>query len=162
LPSLFQILLKDEMTTLDKILVSIDRGPFGGLVRALIGFFFLPAWSLFDEDVDGDWTLVIAFVTLLISMRVIPALLRKVLPLSTQAKAVLAERRRIAKRYDSFQWQKLFFIGLGLACYTVVWSGSRWSIALASFCVACGGIGIVRWYARASEARAGLVHEQVL
>jgi len=150
------------MTTLDKILVSIDRNPVGGLIRILIGFFFIPAWSLFDEDVDADWTLIISFMVLLLSMRIIPALMRKLLPLSSEVKAVLAERRRLAKRYDSFQWQKLFFIGLGLACYTLVWNRSWWSMALSTFCVLCGGIGVVRWYRQVSKVRTGLVHEHVL
>jgi len=150
------------MTTRDRILVAIDRNPLGGLVRILIGFLFIPAFSLFQEDVDADWTLIINFLTLLVSIRVVTALMRKLLPLSSEAKAVLSERRRLAKRYDSFQWQKLFFIGLGVACYALVWKGSWWSMVLASFCVTCGGIGIVMWYRQASKVRAGLVHEHVL
>ncbi|HEY1265377.1 MAG TPA: hypothetical protein VGF06_17735 [Terriglobales bacterium] len=150
------------MTTFDRILVSVDRNPFGALVRILIGFFFIPAWSLFDEDVDADWTLIIGFISLLVTLRLVPALLRKLLPLSSEVKAVLSERRRIAKRYDSFQWQKLFFLGIGVGCYALTWNGSPWSIALSGVCVACGGIGMVRWYTQVSKVRGSLVHDRVL
>jgi hypothetical protein len=100
---------------------------------------------------------------LLFSIRIAPAAIRKVLPLSHEAKAVWAERRQIAKRYDSFQWQKLFFVGLGLTCYILVSREFLTStIAVSVFCVVFGTIGLLRWQMQLSKVRNSLVNKHVL
>jgi hypothetical protein len=40
--------------------------------------------------------------------------LRKVLPFSAEAKQIWSDRRQVAKLHDSYQWQKLFWVALGL------------------------------------------------
>ncbi|SRR6266568_3482769 len=151
------------MTTLDKVLVSIDRSPLDGVLRALIGFVSIPVLSLLRQDVRSGWTLTIGLISLMLSLRIVPLFMRKLLPLSPEVMAVWSERRQIAKRYDSFQWQKLFYTGIGLACYTLV---SRElltsSIAASGFCVLFGAIGIVRWYTQASKVRNSIVNKYVL
>jgi len=151
------------MTTVDKMLLSIDRNPVGGLVRTLIGFFFIPALSLLRQDVRSGWTLIFGLISLLLCLRIVPALMRKLLPLSSDVKAVWSERRQIAKLYDSFQWQKLLFTGIGLACYSLV---SRElltsSIVVSGFCVLFGGIGVVKWYTQAFKVRDSIVNKYVL
>jgi len=151
------------MTTLDRILISIDRTPLDAVLRALLGFACIPLLSFLRQDVRSVWIVVIGLLLLMFSLRVVPIFLRKLLPLSPEVKAVWAERRQLAKRYDSFQWQKLFFVGLGLAGY-ILFSGESLSstIAVSSFCVLAGAIGLVRWYMQASKVRNGLVNKYVL
>lgn len=151
------------MTTLDRILISIDRTPLDAVLRALLGFACIPLLSFLHQDVRSVWIVVIGLLLLMFSLRVVPIFLRKLLPLSPEVKAVWAERRQLAKRYDSFQWQKLFFVGLGLAGY-ILFSGESLSstIAVSSFCVLAGAIGLVRWYMQASKVRNGLVNKYVL
>ena len=129
------------MTTLDRALISIDRSPLDAVLRALLGFVCIPLLSLLHQDVRSGWILTIGLLLLMLSLRIVPAFVRKLLPLSHDVKAVWSERRQIAKRYDSFQWQKLFFIGLGLAGYMLVSRELLTStIAVSSFCVLFGAI----------------------
>ena len=148
------------MTAVEKILVSIDRTYMGALYRIVIGFLLIPLLSLLELDVRSAWTLSLGLLIVLISLRILPAVIRKLLPLPSTAKAVWFERRQIAKRYDSYQWQKLFFVGIGLAGYILA---SREflvaRIAVSSFCVAFGAVGLARWYAHKSTVRSSLVHE---
>jgi len=99
----------------------------------------------------------------MLSLRIVPVFLRKLLPLSAEVKTIWAERRQLAKRYDSFQWQKLFFIGLGLAGYTL-FSRALFpsTVAVSGFCVLFGAIGLVRWYTQTSRVRSGIVNKYVL
>ena len=151
------------MTTLDRTLISIDRTPFDAVLRAVLGFACIPLLSLLHQDVRSVWVLTIGLLLLMFSIRVVPVFLRKLLPLSSEVKAVWSERRQIAKRYDSFQWQKLFFIGLGLAAYVIVSRELFTStVAVSSFCVLAGAIGLVRWYTQWSKVRSSLVNKYVL
>jgi len=151
------------MTTLDKALISIDRTPFDFVLRALLGFACIPLLAWLHQDVRSVWILTVGLLLLLLSLRIVPVFLRKLLPLSSEAKAVWAERRQLAKRYDSFQWQKMFFVGLGLGGYTL-FSGElfRSAIAVSSFCILAGAIGLVRWYLQVPKVRNGLVNKYVL
>ena len=115
------------------------------------------------QDVRSVWILTVGLLLLLFSLRIVPVFLRKLLPLSHEVQTVWAERRQVAKRFDSFQWQKLFFIGLGLAGYIFVSRELLTStIAVSSFCVLAGAIGLVRWYMQASKVRSSLVNKYVL
>jgi len=115
------------------------------------------------QDVRSVWTLAIGLLLLMFSLRVMPVFARKLLPLSPEVKAVWGERRQLAKRYDSFQWQKLFFIGLGLACYMLISRELLTSvIAVSSISVLFGAIGLVRWYRQVSKVRSSIVHEGTL
>ena len=151
------------MTTFDKTLISIDRSPFDAVLRALLGFVCIPLLSLLHQDVSSGWILAIGLLLLMFSLRIVPVFVRKLLPLSPEVKAVWAERRNIAKRYDSFQWQKLFFIGIGLACYMLI-SGELFTstIAVPSFCVLFGAIGLVRWCTQAAKAQCTTLNKFVL
>src|SRR5215471_7602470 len=151
------------MTTLDRALISIDRTPFDAVIRVLLGFACIPLLSFLHQDVRSGWILTIGLLLLMLSLRIVPVFLRKLLPLSAEVKAIWAERRQLAKRYDSFQWQKLFFIGLGLAGYTL-FSRELFpsTVAVSSFCVLFGAIGLVRWYTQTSRVRSGIVNKYVL
>jgi hypothetical protein len=151
------------MTTLDRALISIDRSPFDALLRALLGFGCIPLLLLLRQDVRSAWVLTIGLLLLMLSLRIMPVFLRKLLPPSREVKAVWDERRQIAKQYDSFQWQKLFFIGLGLAGYMLVSRELLTSaIAVSSFCVLFGAIGLVRWYTQVNEVRSSIVNKGAL
>jgi len=151
------------MTTLDRALISIDRFPFDAVLRALLGFACIPLLSFLHQDVRSVWIVTIGLLLLLFSLRIVPVFLRKLLPLSHEVQTVWAERRQVAKRFDSFQWQKLFFIGLGLAGYILFSRELLTStIAVSSFCVLAGALGLVRWYMQASKVRSSLVNKYVL
>ena len=152
--------LLQGMTAVEKILVLIDRSYLGALYRIVIGFALIPTLSLVGLDVRSPWTLTLGLLTVLISLRIFPALIRKLLPLSAAVNAIWFERRQIAKRYDSYQWQKLFFVGVGLASYILASRAFVISrIFVAGICVILGAVGLARWYGHKSTVRGSVVHK---
>lgn len=115
-----------------------------------MGGLIVPAWFALRGGTGSGWTLVPFFAAILLAVRVVPIGLRRVVPFSESLAAVWMERRQMAKQFDSYQWQKLFWIGWGLAAYAVV-SGERFSalVLLTSFCLLSGALGLVafRYYA---------------
>lgn len=145
------------MQSSDRALVSLDQGVFGALCRVGIGYLIVPAWSCSIGDRDSGWSLVLFFGGVLLALRVLPAILRKVIPFSEPVRTVWAERRQLAKRVDSYQWRKLFWIGTGLALFALQ-SGRRSPALLGLIvgCLAAGAVGLGTWRYRVArnEARA--------
>jgi hypothetical protein len=120
-----------------------------------LGYLVMPIWSATVRAQTADWTLFPFFLVMLVSLRVVPALLRNLLSFEGSMQAIWAERRQLAKRFDSYQWQKLFWIGLGLALYA--WqSGGRFRPlqVLTFICLLSGAIGLLTWRHRAVQLEA--------
>jgi|GEM_PF-2046621 len=143
-----------QIGALEGFLVKIDEGAFGALYRTLIGFAVLPAMSLLLGDALSDWAIVPFLLATLLALRIVPALMRKLLAFSQPVKEVWAARRRLAKQYDSYQWRKLLWIGVGLALYTAL-SGqfSTMPVATSAFCIVAGALGTARWWAVSAANR---------
>jgi hypothetical protein len=134
------------MTFLERSLINLDSWPWSALSRIVLGSVIPPAFGALSGGRDGVWTSLALFIGLLVALRVVPAVLRRVIPFSVEAKKLWAERRRIAKRHDSSQWQKLFWIGLGLLPYAVIGDGLRTGELVVTFiCLIGGGIGLLFW-----------------
>ena len=131
---------------LERFLISLDVGVWGAIWRIGLGFAIPPTFRVVSGGRTSVWTLLALFLALLIGLRLGPAVLRRLLPFSTRAKAIWAERRALAKRYDSYQWRKLFWLGLGMLPYVLVARGTRPSeLMLAIFCLLAGGAGQLVW-----------------
>jgi hypothetical protein len=136
----------------ERLLLRLERPPIDGLYRALLGFSFFPLLTRIVGENPSGWTLLASFFGLLFTIRLVPALLRKVLPFSGAVKAAWAEQRKTAKRYDSYQWRKLFWFGVGLACHSLFLGGFEASrVILISTCLAAGALGLGMWRVRARE-----------
>jgi hypothetical protein len=134
------------MNVIEGFLVGLDRWPWGAICRVALGFCIAPIFRMVG-DPDRVWMALIFFIVLLIALREIPAVLRRALPFSAEAKSIWAERRNTAKAYDSYQWQKLFWIGLGLLSYAFNSGGLRngeWVVTC--ICLIGGGAGLLFWY----------------
>jgi hypothetical protein len=135
-----------ERNAFETLLVSVDTSPWDAIYRAAIGFAIpLTVSRLWGEDALG-WASVALLLGVLFMLRAFPAAFRRSAPFSGTVQSVWAERRRLAKRYDSYQWRKLFWIGVGFALYTAL-SGRfmiSW-IAVSLFCLLSGAFGLVRW-----------------
>jgi len=106
---------------------------------------------LWDENGSG-WVLAPFLVGVLVALRVIPAVVRRLMPFSDAIQAVWGERRQLAKRCDSYQWQKLLWIGLGLALYTVLSGQYHTSrITICSVCLVSGALGLASWRSLAAR-----------
>lgn len=134
------------MQHLERFLVELDSGPSSAVSRVALGLCIPPVFRALSGGADRIWIDLALFLALLIGLRVGPAVLRKVLPFSAEAKQIWFNRRQIAKRHDSYQWQKLFWVGLGLLPYAVAGGGLRtgeW--VLTAICLIGGGAGLLIW-----------------
>jgi hypothetical protein len=134
------------MRRCEQILVDLDSSPWSAVSRVALGLGMLPAFRALSGGNDRTLIFLVLFVGLLAALRLVPAVLRHTLPFSTEAKTIWAERRNIAKQYDSYQWRKLFWIGLGLLPYAVIGGGLRnGEFVVTLFCLVCGGAGLLLW-----------------
>jgi len=112
----------------------------------------VPAWLKLPVSENSDWTLFPFFLAALLALRVIPAVIRKLVPFEVEVQTTWRERRRQAKRFDSYQWQKLFWIALGLTMYTSL-SAKPFAAAvtLTIICAAAGASGLMFWGLRVAQ-----------
>jgi hypothetical protein len=135
------------MKHLERIFISVDTWPWSVISRVALGLLIPPVFRALSGGSDAVWIPLILFVGLLVALRVGPAVLRHVLPFSADAKEIWAVRRNIAKLHDSYQWQKLFWIGLGLLPYAVIGNGlSNGELVVMLFCLIGGSLGLLFWY----------------
>jgi hypothetical protein len=141
-----------EMGLFERLLIRLDQPPVAALFRVIIGFFVVPTWSASTAGHNAEWTLIPFFLGILLALRLVPMVLRKVLPFSGAAKSCWSERRRLAKRFDSYQWQKLFWTGLGLISYMAL-SGQRFQAlaTLTSIAFVTGMFGLGMWWYRVRQ-----------
>jgi hypothetical protein len=134
------------MRLLERLLVGLDSKPWAAIARVALGFGIPPVSRALSGDHESEWISLTLFIGLLVALRVLPAALRHALPFSDEAKATWRERRNIAKLHDSYQWQKLFWIGLGLLPYLVIGGGLRnGELLVTLFCLIGGGAGLLLW-----------------
>ena len=132
-----------------RVLVAIEEFPWCALYRMLAGYLMVPVYgALNGGDLCGA-KFLIWFSGVLVGLRLLPALIRKAVPFPDQVKAAWAERRQLAKEFDSYQWQKLLWFGVGMSGYISI--GRPLGAApklLAVFCLISGGIGLLVWRSR--------------
>ena len=134
------------MQHLERYLVDLDTGPSGAVCRVALGLCIPPLFRTLSVNADRIWIDLALFLALLIGLRVGPAVLRKILPFSAEAKKGWFDRRQIAKLHDSYQWQKLFWVGLGLLPYAAVGGGLKaGELVLTAICLIGGGAGLLLW-----------------
>ena len=140
------------MNSIEGFLVALDSRPWGAISRVGLGLAILPVFRALSGGSDAIWITLILFVGLLMALRIGPAVLRRALPFSGEAKKLWFERRNIAKLNDSYQWQKLFWIGLGMLPYALMGGSLRsGELAIALFCLIGGGAGLWFWRRQASD-----------
>lgn len=120
--------------------------PWHAAYRMAIGFFQIPLFSWWGGGDGSDWRFFPFFIFTLLTLRIVPAIVRHVLPFSEDLQAHWFRHRLLAKRFDSFQWRKLLWFGLGLAAYlTLVGSTDVVHTVLAVSCLLAGGLGVLKW-----------------
>jgi hypothetical protein len=142
------------MHFVETLLVGLDEGAVGALLRAAIGFATSPAVAAVMGSSAGDWALVPGVAMLMILLRLAPSVIRRLVPFSSRAQEIWWNRRQIAKRFDSYQWQKLFWMGGGMVLYSAVGDALRVpDVVVSATCLVAGAIGLARWRA----VRRGLI-----
>jgi hypothetical protein len=150
----------EEIGLLEKLLVSVDAWPFDALYRVAIGFVTLPLMSRVWNNDRSGFALISFLLGIFLMLRVVPAVVRRVVPFSDATRRVWTRRRHLAKRYDSYQWQKVFWIGAGLASYIAL-SGDVTAdrIVVSATCMLGGAVGLARWRAKTARAEANELFE---
>jgi hypothetical protein len=141
--------------TLEKLLRRVETPPWHAAYRFAIGYVLIPLFTWWHGDGGTTLRFVPFFLLALLTLRVVPAVARHLLPFSLDAQSEWFRQRLLAKRFDSYQWRKLMWFGLGLGSYlTVSGRAQPTQIVLAASCVCAGGIGAWIWR---RHARAGPV-----
>jgi len=142
------------MTSLERYLLSLDGGVRAAISRMALGLAIPPVFSVISGGRDRAWISLILFAGLLLALRLIPAVLRRCLPFSREAKDIWAQRRNVARQHDSYQWQKLFWIGLGMLPYTAIGDGlGRGELWVMSTCLVGGCAGLLFWHGAGAGRR---------
>jgi hypothetical protein len=144
------------MRSLERFLIALDEGMWGALYRVVLGLAMPPVFGVLTGGQDSIAGFLAFFLAVLIGLRVGPVVFRRVLPFSAQAKDIWARRRALAKRYDSYQWQKLFWIGLGLLPHVVMTQGTRLGeLLVTGLCLIGGGAGQLIWRKATADVGVG-------
>ena len=89
------------MKPLERFLIELDSGPWSAVWRVALGLSILPVFRAVSVGHDSVWIALASFIALLVALRVVPAVVRRVVPFSVDAQKIWKERRYIAKRHDS-------------------------------------------------------------
>jgi hypothetical protein len=138
-----------NMNPLEALLLSLEQQPWDAAYRVALGFVVIPAFTWLSGSTASDWLLIAFFLGLLTLQRLLPAACRRAFPFSEALRREWAARRQMAKYYDSYQWRKLVWVGLGLGVYLLI-SGqvSPVRLTLTWVCTGCGGAGLAVWLLR--------------
>ena len=137
-------------------LLKLEEAPWHALYRVVVGFCFVLIINSFRPGAPAG--LFLASLTIvLLGLRVGPALVRRAIPFSKEVQEQWALRRYWAKLYDSYQWQKLLWIGLGLAA-GAAWKGpvDGYEMTVAVLCVVAGAFGAIFWLVRRKQLEPAL------
>ena len=130
----------------EQLLIDLDSEGWSSISRVALGLAILPAFRALSGGSNRPLAFAAVFLGVLVALRLVPAVLRRILPFSAEAKAIWAERRNVARQYDSYQWQKLFWIGLGLLPYAFIGRGLDEAELIATLiCLLGGGTGLFLW-----------------
>lgn len=130
---------------LEVLVLSFEKPPLYEICLAAIGFLIFPLYHRFFGQHVG-YLAIWFFFGVLLALKLVPALVRVLLPFPEAAQKYWANHRLLGKRYDSYQLRKLFWIGLGLSGHAALFgnfAGLRGLLAMA--CLLIGGIGWLVW-----------------
>jgi hypothetical protein len=143
-----------EMRPAERLLVSLTTPPWCALYLVPAGFSIFPIYHFSLGNNRSAPGLAVVFFGVLLVLRFGPAVGRRFIPVSKAVQAGWFRNRLFAKRYDSYQWQKLFWFGWGIFVYSAFFSRLGGTpMALAAVCVVTGAIAAVVWQKRERRLR---------
>jgi hypothetical protein len=131
--------------TLDRVLINLDVGVPGAVLRIALGFLLVPALQVLRPE-PGPWTVVVSLLAMLFAVKIVAAVGRRVLPATDVVRSHWEWRRTLARYHDSYQWRKLLWIGIGLMMGAALGSAEG-SVGwlLGAVCFFAGGVAEVFW-----------------
>jgi len=133
----------------ERCVVLLDQYPWSIGTRIGLGSVTPYVLHKMCDTEQPFWCVIGSFLAILFLLRLAPAVVRRLVPFSEEAQRIWRERRQLAKRFDSYQWQKLFWMGTGMAGYAM----TRGNVGNATgtllvFCLIGGGLGVLLWVRR--------------
>jgi hypothetical protein len=142
------------MNRMEQALAFCDRSPCDVVFRGAIGFVASGLIARYGGESVSVWAATAYLLLVLAALRVATKALRLILPASADLRSIWDERRRLGKYYDSYQWRKLLWVGVGMAAYIIgAHHTARSQVVVSALCVAGGAAGLVRWRAVSSRLR---------
>jgi hypothetical protein len=142
------------MELVEKALTKVEESPWAQMYRVAVGAVVPPLGFALLGPRPSALALVILLLSILALTRIVPALLRRLLPFTDEARDLWRKRRMLAKKYDSYQWRKLTWIGVGLGIQAVLVGSRREALAvLSSVCCLAGILGSAVWRIRRRAER---------
>jgi hypothetical protein len=130
---------------LDKVLINLDIGAPGALLRVVLGLLLVPALDAVHADA-GLWLTSAWLLAALFGIKVVAAAARKALPASALVRSHWEWRRNLARYYDSYQWRKLLWLGVGIMIGGAMgWPGTETQWLLGVVCFASGAVAEILW-----------------
>ena len=130
---------------LERVLLGLDTGVSAIGLRTTYAFI---ATALYETLLPtASWIGLVAVQLLaMLGLRLFGIALRRGVRFSETTLETWAIRRKIGKYYDSYQWKKATWIGLGILFYVLLFARARSDfLGLAVVCIAAGAIGILAW-----------------
>jgi len=128
----------------DNLLIHLDVGPSGAILRTLLGLAFalaLRAWAPGAGLAGASGALLV----LLFGVKAFAVVARRLAGASARVKAEWERRRKLARYHDSYQWRKLTWFGVGILAAGLLGPRARWELALGAGCLASGLIAEGFW-----------------
>jgi hypothetical protein len=146
------------MRILEGVVRRVDTPAWHAVYRLMMGSSLLPLFGWWSDSGHADWRLVPFFLVMLLMLRLVPAVVRHLVPFPADACARWSHRRLLAKHFDSYQWRKLLWFGLGLAASMVFFRRAEGATTLLVVaCLVGGGLGAWRWRCIASSEQVAAV-----
>jgi len=131
-------------TMLERVLLNLDVGLPGAILRVALGaslavvlHLLLPSAGL---AASAGW-----LAAMLFGLKAFTAVARKVLPTTPAVRATWEWRRNLARYYDSYQWRKLVWFGVGILAATGVSRQQWWGMRLGAGCLLSGALAELAW-----------------
>jgi hypothetical protein len=142
-----------KLGSVETLLLKLDIGALGAFYRIAIGFATVPIYNLLFGELGSNWNAILFFLGVLALLRLGTAVIRKLIPMSAELREAWSLRRRMAKYYDSYQWRKLTWFGIGLGLYQLFEGQSQPPYEMiALFCLLSGFAGMLTWHAVAADS----------
>jgi hypothetical protein len=132
-------------TGLDKIYVDLDIGISGAVLRVALGIRVVRVVAVVNPLADA-WTMSAYALAMLFGAKAFAAVLRRIVPASTVVRTHWEWRRTLARHYDSYQWRKLLWFGIGIMMADAPrWPHTTAPLALGLACIAAGVAAEIVW-----------------
>ena len=132
-------------TGTEMILGNLDIGIPGALLRIGLGLLLVPAVEAVHPE-TGLWLLSALLLAGLFAIKLIAVAARRLVPASATTRSHWEWRRNLARYYDSYQWRKLVWFGIGIMIGSALgWPGTTTQWILGVVCFVAGICAEVLW-----------------